>query len=190
MRTLPQCYAVSIEDTAQPHAISLETSLRLPRACEVQPSGLWLGSYAVFIEDTARKKERQMKEVINTKSAPQAVGPYSQAIKTGNFVFISGQIPLDPETGLIKGNNVKEQTELVLKNLKAIVEASGSSVDKIVKTTCFLKNINDFPEFNKVYELFFKDNALQEVSFPARSTLGGLQIPKGALVEVEAIAEV
>ncbi|MCL2293376.1 MAG: Rid family detoxifying hydrolase, partial [Spirochaetes bacterium] len=120
-----------------------------------------------------------MKEVINTKSAPQAVGPYSQAIKTGNFVFISGQIPLDPETGLIKGNNVKEQTELVLKNLKAIVEASGSSVDKIVKTTCFLKNINDFPEFNKVYELFFKDNALQEVSFPARSTLGGLQIPKG-----------
>ena len=136
-----------------------------------------------------------MKEVINTKSAPQAVGPYSQAIKTGNFVFISGQIPLDPETGLIKGNNVKEQTELVLKNLKAIVEASGSSVDKIVKTTCFLKDINDFPEFNKVYELFFRDNApnasqQEEVSFPARSTLGGLQIPKGALVEVEAIAEI
>ena len=128
-----------------------------------------------------------MKEVINTKSAPAAIGPYSQAIKTENFIFISGQIPVDPETGLIKGEDIKTQTETVLKNLKAIVEASGSSVEKIVKTTCFLKDINDFPEFNKVYEAFFKANT---ESFPGRSTLGGLQIPKGALVEIEAIAKV
>ena len=130
-----------------------------------------------------------MKEVISTKSAPQAIGPYSQAIKTENFVFISGQIPIDAETGAIKGNDIKEQTETVLKNLKAVVEAAGSSVDKIVKTTCFLKDINDFPEFNKVYEAFFKAGS-SAGSFPARSTLGGLQIPKAALVEVEAIAEV
>ncbi len=131
-----------------------------------------------------------MKQVINTKSAPAAIGPYSQAIKTGNFVFISGQIPVDPETGLIKGNNIKEQTEMVLKNLKAITEASGSSVDRIVKTSCFLKDINDFSEFNKVYEAFFKTagSAQGAESFPARSTLGGLQIPKGALIEIEAVA--
>ena len=130
-----------------------------------------------------------MKKVISTKSAPQAIGPYSQGIKTENLVFTSGQIPIDAETGVIKGNDIKEQTETVLKNLKAVLEAAGSSVDKIVKTTCFLKDINDFPEFNKVYEAFFKANGSAD-SFPARSTLGGLQIPKGALVEMEAIAEV
>ncbi|MCL2792594.1 MAG: RidA family protein [Spirochaetaceae bacterium] len=130
-----------------------------------------------------------MKEVVNTKSAPQAIGPYSQAIKTECFVFISGQIPVDPATGSISGKDIKEQTEVVLKNLKAIVEASGSSINKIVKTTCFLKDINDFPEFNKVYESFFKAGfSGEENSFPARSTLGGLQIPKGALVEIEAVA--
>ena len=132
-----------------------------------------------------------MKQVITTKLAPAAIGPYSQAIKTGNLVFISGQIPVDAETGVIKGKEIKEQTETVLKNLKAIAEAAGSSIDKIVKTTCFLKDINDFPEFNKVYEAFFKAGfSGAENSFPARSTLGGLQIPKGALVEIEAVAEV
>jgi 2-iminobutanoate/2-iminopropanoate deaminase len=131
-----------------------------------------------------------MKKVINTNAAPPAIGPYSQAIKTETLVFISGQIPIDPETGSIKGNNIKEQTEQVLKNLKAVAAASGSSIDKIVKTTCFLKDINDFPEFNKVYESFFKAGFTQqgEESFPARSTIGGLQIPKGALVEIEAVA--
>ena len=128
-----------------------------------------------------------MKEVISTKSAPAANGPYSQAIKTDCFVFIAGQIPVDAETGLIKGEDIKTQTETVLKNLKAVAEAAGSSIDKIVKTTCFLNNMNDFAEFNKVYEAFFKANA---ESFPARSTLGGLQIPKGSLVEIEAIVEV
>jgi len=132
-----------------------------------------------------------MKKVISTLSAPQAIGPYSQGIRTGNFVFISGQTPLDPETGLLKGKDVKEQAEVVLKNLKAIVDASGSSISKIVKTTCFLKDMNDFAEFNKVYEAFFKAGARPgEEAFPARSTVGGLQLPKGALVEIEAIAEI
>jgi len=127
-----------------------------------------------------------MKEVVRPKSVAQPNGPYSHAIKTENFIFISGQIPLDPETGSIKGKDIKEQTEAVLKNLKTVVEAAGSSIDKIVKTTCFLKDMNDFLEFNKVYEAFFKANSPE--SFPARSTLGGLQIPKGSLVEIEAVA--
>jgi len=124
-----------------------------------------------------------MKSVISTKSAPAAIGPYSQAIKTGNLIFISGQLPADPETGNLAGTTIREQAQAALKNVKAVAEASGSSLEKIVKTTCFLKDMNDFPEFNEVYKTFFKTDC------PARSTIGVLKLPKDALVEIEAIAE-
>ena len=125
-----------------------------------------------------------MKTVIKTKAAPAANGPYSQAIKSGSLVFISGQLPADPETGEITGKTIREQTEASLKNVKAVAEAAGSSVEKIVKTTCFLKDMNDFAEFNEVYEAFFSGDP------PARSTIGILRLPKDSLVEIEAIAEV
>jgi 2-iminobutanoate/2-iminopropanoate deaminase len=124
-----------------------------------------------------------MKIIISTESAPRAIGPYSQGIKTGNLIFISGQIPVDPKTNTIAGNSIKEQTEIVLKNVKAVAEAAGSSIEKIVKTTCFLKDINDFSAFNEVYSNYFKNNC------PARSTVGGVLLPKDSLVEIEAIAE-
>lgn len=125
-----------------------------------------------------------MKTVIKTKAAPAANGPYSQAIKSGSLVFISGQLPADPETGEITGKTIREQTEASLKNVKAVAEAAGSSVEKIVKTTCFLKDMNDFAEFNEVYKAFFRGDP------PARSTIGILRLPKDSLVEIEAIAEV
>lgn len=125
-----------------------------------------------------------MKTVIKTKAAPAANGPYSQAIKSGSLVFISGQLPADPETGEITGKTIREQTEASLKNVKAVAEAAGSSVEKIVKTTCFLKDMNDFAEFNEVYKAFFSGDP------PARSTIGILRLPKDSLVEIEAIAEV
>jgi 2-iminobutanoate/2-iminopropanoate deaminase len=124
-----------------------------------------------------------MKSVISTKSAPAAIGPYSQAIKTGNLVFISGQLPADPATGDLIGTAIRQQAQAALKNVQSVAEAAGSSLEKIVKTTCFLKDMNDFPEFNEVYKTFFKTDC------PARSTIGVLKLPKDALVEVEAIAE-
>ncbi len=125
-----------------------------------------------------------MKTVISTKKAPAANGPYSQAIKTGNLIFISGQLPADPATGAITGTTIRQQTEAVIKNLKTVAEEAGSSIDKIVKTTCFLKDMNDFAEFNEVYKTYFKTDC------PARSTIGVLRLPKDSLVEIEAIAEI
>ena len=125
-----------------------------------------------------------MKKIISTKNAPAAIGPYSQAVKLGNLIFISGQTPADPATGAITGTTIKEQAEVTLKNVKAVVEAAGSSMDRIVKTTCFLKDMGDFAEFNEVYKSFFKSD------FPARSTIGVLKLPKDCMVEVEAIAEI
>lgn len=120
---------------------------------------------------------------VNTKNAPAAVGPYTQAIITGNLVYTSGQIPLVPETGKLVEGGITEQSEQACKNIMAVLEAAGSDVSKIVKTVCFLQNMADFASFNQVYAKYF-------TSLPARSCVEVAALPKGALVEIEAIAEV
>lgn len=122
-----------------------------------------------------------MIEKISTPNAPAAIGPYSQAIKTGGMLYTSGQIPLDPATGEMRGSDITEQAEQVMKNLAAVLEAGGSSFDRVVKTTCFLANIADFAAFNAVYGKYI-------TSAPARSCVAVKDLPKGALVEVEVIA--
>ena len=119
---------------------------------------------------------------VQTEKAPAAIGPYSQAVVIGDLVFTSGQIPINPETGAIEGATIKEQAHQVCKNLQAVLEAAGSSLDKAVKTVCFLKEMSDFAEFNEVYAEYFTGK-------PARSCVAVKEIPKGALVEVEVIAE-
>lgn len=123
-----------------------------------------------------------MAEMIRTEKAPKAIGPYSQAVVLGNLVYTSGQIALDPETGALAENDIRVQTERVCQNLSAVLEAAGSSMELAVKTTCFLKNMEDFAEFNEVYGRYF-------VSRPARSCVAVKSLPKNALVEVEVIAE-
>lgn len=123
-----------------------------------------------------------MSRKVHTDMAPAAIGPYSQAIVTGNLVFTSGQIPLDPETGVLEGKDIREQTERVCKNLSAVLTAAGSSLEKSVKTVCYLSNMEDFAAFNEVYATFFTGS-------PARSCVAVKNLPKGALVEVEVIAE-
>lgn len=123
-----------------------------------------------------------MSSKVHTDMAPAAIGPYSQAIVTGNLVFTSGQIPLDPETGVLVGKDIREQTERVCKNLSAVLTAAGSSLEKAVKTVCYLSNMEDFSAFNEVYATFFTGK-------PARSCVAVKTLPKGALVEVEVIAE-
>jgi 2-iminobutanoate/2-iminopropanoate deaminase len=123
-----------------------------------------------------------MREVIATKDAPQAIGPYSQAIKAAGMVFCSGQIALDPATATIVGSDVAQQTERVLKNLAAVLAAAGSSLDRVVKTTVFLKNMADFAAMNEVYGRHFK------TSPPARSTVEAARLPKDVLVEIDVIA--
>lgn len=120
---------------------------------------------------------------IYTEKAPQAIGPYTQAKVVGSMVYTSGQIALDPATGALSDSDVAEQTRQVCENLKAVLTAAGTSLDKVVKTTCFLKDIGDFAAFNEVYGEYFTTK-------PARSCIGGLSLPKGALVEVEVIATV
>ncbi len=118
---------------------------------------------------------------IATNNAPAAIGPYSQAIRCGDMLYSSGQIPLDPATGNMVGVNITEQTEQVMKNLKAVLAAAGTDFDHVVKTTCFLADINDFAAFNAVYGSYI-------TSAPARSCVAVAALPKGALVEVEVIA--
>ncbi len=120
-------------------------------------------------------------KVISTKSAPAAIGPYSQAIVAGGFVYTSGQIPLNPETGSIDGKSIEEQSEQAIKNLGAILTEAGSDFSKVVKTTCFLADIKDFAAFNAVYEKYFTGK-------PARSCFQVAALPKNALVEIEAVA--
>ena len=120
--------------------------------------------------------------IISTKEAPAAIGPYSQAIVTGNLIYTSGQIPINPASGNIEATDIAGQTEQVIKNLKAVLEAAGSSLDRVVKTTCFLQRIQDFATFNSVYEKYFTVK-------PARSCVEVAALPKGALVEIEVIAE-
>ena len=124
-----------------------------------------------------------MAKIISTDKAPAAIGPYSQAIVVGNIVYTSGQIPIVPESGLIETTSVADQTEQVMKNLAAVLEAAGSSFQKAIKTTCFLADISYFAAFNEVYAKYF-------ISKPARSCVAVKDLPKGALVEVEVIAEI
>lgn len=126
-------------------------------------------------------KERKMINSVETKNAPAAIGPYSQAKIVGNMIFTSGQIPLDPETGLIQGETIVAQTLQVIANIEAILGAAGSSLENVFKTTCFLAEMEDFSEFNAVYEKHFP-------SKPARSCVAVKQLPKSVLVEVEVIA--
>jgi 2-iminobutanoate/2-iminopropanoate deaminase len=125
-----------------------------------------------------------MNEIISTENAPGAIGPYSQAVKTGNLVFCSGQIPIDPKTGEFVSSYVAEQTEQVLKNLSAVLEAAGTSLDAVVKTTVFLADMGDFNSMNEVYGRFFRDNK------PARATVQAARLPKDAKVEIDCIAVV
>ncbi len=121
--------------------------------------------------------------VVATDKAPGAIGPYSQAIKVSNLVFTAGQIPLDPATGKLVDGDIVAQTEQVMKNLQAVVEAAGSSLSQVIKTTCFLTNLDDFAAFNEVYGRYFSENR------PARSTVQAARLPAGASVEVECVAE-
>ena len=125
-----------------------------------------------------------MKEIIATEDAPRAIGPYSQAVRAGNFVFASGQIPIDPATGEFVPGGIAEQTEQVLKNLTALFAAAGVGLDQIVKTTVFLADMNDFTAMNEVYGRFFSEAP------PARATVQAARLPRDAKVEIEAIAVV
>lgn len=121
-------------------------------------------------------------EKVYTEQAPAAIGPYSQAVKTGGLVYTSGQIPIDPATGAIEAQDITGQTEQVMRNLDAVLQAAGSSLERAVKTLCFLKSMDDFAAFNEVYARYFTGK-------PARSCVAVASLPKGALVEVEVIAE-
>jgi len=122
-----------------------------------------------------------MNKIIATENAPQAIGPYSQAIQYGDFLFVSGQIAIDPPTGNIIEGEIEAQTEQVLKNIAAIIEAAGMSLRDVVKCSCFLKDMNDFVRFNAVYENYFGE------ILPARETVEVARLPKDVLVEVSAI---
>ncbi len=123
-----------------------------------------------------------MKEIIYTNEAPEPVGPYSQAVLVGNTMYCSGQIAIDPATGQLIEGNVTKQTHLCLKNIKNVLKVSKMGITNIVKVSCFLKEMSDFAEFNKVYEEYFTDNK------PARSCVAVKDLPKGALIEIEVIA--
>ena len=122
-------------------------------------------------------------KTIHTEKAPAAIGPYSQAMAVNGLVYTSGQIALNPQTGAMAGDSIEAQTEQAIQNLKAVLEAAGSSLNNVVKTTCFLQRMSDFAAFNAIYEQHFPGK-------PARSCVEVAALPKGALVEIEAVAEV
>ena len=123
-----------------------------------------------------------MKKEVKSDKAPKAIGPYSQGIAANGLIFCSGQIPIIPETGELNAGTIEDQTRQVLKNLSAVLEAGGSSLDGVVKTTVFLQDMNDFAAMNKVYEGFFR------APFPARATIQVARLPREAKIEIEAIA--
>ena len=123
------------------------------------------------------------KEVISTPDAPKAIGPYSQAIRVGNTVYLAGQIPIDPKTNQLLQGTIEEQTRLVMDNLAAVLKAAGMTFDNVVMAHCFLKDLNDFPKFNETYATYFKDNMP-----PARATVQVARLPRDVLVEVAFIA--
>ncbi len=120
-------------------------------------------------------------QMISTKSAPAAIGPYSQAVLVNGMLFTSGQIPLEPESGMLVGDNITDQTEQIMRNLNAVLKGAGMTFENVIKTTCFLADMNDFSAFNEVYGKYF-------VTKPARSCVAVKDLPKGALAEVELIA--
>ena len=122
------------------------------------------------------------KDVISTSQAPAAIGPYSQAVRWGDLIFVSGQIPIDPATGQVVGDDVAAQTERVLKNLAAILEAAGASLGQVLKTTVYLRDLNDFGKMNEVYARFFSEQP------PARATVQVARLPRDVSVEIEAVA--
>jgi len=122
------------------------------------------------------------REIVRTEKAPAAIGPYSQAVKSGGFLFCSGQIPLDPATGKLVGGGIGEQTERVLRNLEAVLAAGGASLDTVVKTTVYLVDLGEFPAMNAVYARFFPGDP------PARATVEVSKLPAGSRVEIEAVA--
>ena len=123
-----------------------------------------------------------MKQIVRTEAAPQAIGPYSQAVVAGGFVFASGQIPTDPATGQFVEGGVSEQTRQVLRNLSEVLKAAGTGLERVVKTTVFLADMNDFAEMNEVYGSFFGENP------PARSTVQAARLPRDARVEIDVVA--
>ena len=125
-----------------------------------------------------------MKEIIATEKAPAAIGPYSQAVKVGNLLFTSGMIPIDPATNTLVEGGIEVQAERALENVKALLEASGTSLDKVVKTVVFIKDMNDFAKVNEIYAKYFTSD------FPARSCVEVARLPKDVLIEMEAIAEI
>jgi 2-iminobutanoate/2-iminopropanoate deaminase len=126
--------------------------------------------------------EMHMRDIISTKDAPQAIGPYSQAVRANGFVFVSGQVAIDPSNQQVISGDVAAQTERVLQNLSEILEAAGSGLGKVVRSTVFLKNMNDFAAMNEIYGKYFK------VSPPARSTVEVARLPKDVLLEIDVIA--
>lgn len=135
----------------------------------------------IICKNIQTSKEVCMKR-LSTGKAPQAIGPYSQAIVSGDLVFVSGQLPINPDTGVISATDITTQTEQIIKNIKAILEEAGSSLSKVVKTTCYITNMLDFRAFNEVYAEYFTEK-------PARACVEVSKLPKNALVEIEAIAE-
>ena len=125
-----------------------------------------------------------MKEIISTDKAPAAIGPYSQAVKVGNLLFTSGMIPINPATNTLVEGGIEVQAEQAFTNIKNLLEASGSSTDKVVKTVVFIKDMNDFAKVNEIYAKYFTGN------YPARSCVEVARLPKDVLIEIEAIAEV
>lgn len=123
-----------------------------------------------------------MKKIINTEKAPKAIGPYSQAVETNGMLFISGQVPIAPETGKIVEGGIKEQTEQVMKNIKAILKAAGYTFDDVVKSTCLLSDMDNFAAMNEVYAKYYPKNP------PARAAYGVVKLPLGALIGIETIA--
>ena len=122
------------------------------------------------------------REIISTDAAPRAIGPYSQAMRAGGFLFLSGQIALDPRTEQLVGGDIKQQTRRVLENVKALLQAAGSSLNRVVKCTVFLADMNDFGAMNEEYGSFFQEEP------PARTTVAASRLPRGALVEIDVIA--
>ena len=125
-----------------------------------------------------------MKEIVTTDRGPKPIGPYSQAVKSNGFLYLSGQVALDPKTNEMNAGDIRQQTERVLENIKGILEAAGSNLHHVVKTTVFLKDMNEFPAMNEVYARYFTSAP------PARSTVQAVRLPKDALVEMEVIATI
>jgi 2-iminobutanoate/2-iminopropanoate deaminase len=137
---------------------------------------------ALFVYTGKKEALATVREIIQTEHAPAAIGPYSQAVKTNGLVFASGQIPIDPTSGQFVEGGIKEQTRQVIKNLAAVLEAAGSGLNRVIKTTVFLADMQEFAAMNEVYGEFFKDQP------PARATVEASRLPRDARVEIEAIA--